>query len=90
MKIKERYQRFIDYFEENMPDPKTELNYENDYQLLVAVILSAQSTDKRINIVTPALFEAYPDITTLAKATQNEVFEYISSVTYPNNKSKSQ
>lgn len=89
MKIKERYQRFIDYFEENMPDPKTELNYENDYQLLVAVILSAQSTDKRINIVTPALFEAYPDITTLAKATQNEVFEYISSVTYPNNKSKS-
>ena len=89
MKIKERYQRFIDYFEENMPDPKTELNYENDYQLLVAVILSAQSTDKRINMVTPALFEAYPDITTLAKATQDEVFEYISSVTYPNNKSKS-
>ncbi len=89
MKIKERYQRFIDYFEENMPNPKTELNYENDYQLLVAVILSAQSTDKRINMVTPALFEAYPDITTLAKATQDEVFEYISSVTYPNNKSKS-
>lgn len=89
MTINERYNGVIEYFMENMPSPKTELNYSTPFELLVAVILSAQCTDKRINMVTPALFKAYPTAYELAKASQNDVFEYIKSVTFPNNKSKS-
>ncbi len=89
MTIKERYQGVIEYFKENMPSPTTELHYRNPYELLVAVILSAQCTDKRINIVTPALFEAYPTPHDMAKASVNDIFHYIKSVTFPNNKSKS-
>ena len=72
-----------------MPTAQTELHYSNPYQLLVAVILSAQCTDKRVNIVTPALFEAFPTPDSLAAATPDEVFPYIKSVTFPNNKTKS-
>lgn len=89
MTINERYNGVIEYFMENMPSPTTELNYSTPFELLVAVILSAQCTDKRINMVTPALFKAYPTAYELAKASQNDVFEYIKSVTFPNNKSKS-
>lgn len=89
MTINERYNGIIEYFMENMPSPTTELNYSTPFELLVAVILSAQCTDKRINMVTPALFKAYPTAYELAKASQNDVFEYIKSVTFPNNKSKS-
>lgn len=89
MTINERYNGVIEYFKENMPSPKTELNYSTPFELLVAVILSAQCTDKRINMVTPALFKAYPTAYELAKASQNEVYEYIKSVTFPNSKSKS-
>lgn len=79
----------IDWFERQMPVAQTELHYENPFQLLVAVILSAQCTDKRINMVTPALFEAFPDAFTMAAATSEEIFELIKSVSYPNNKTKS-
>lgn len=89
MTIKERYQGVIDYFKVNMPSPHTELQYRTPYELLVAVILSAQCTDKRINMVTPALFEAYPTPHDMAKATIDDIFQYIKSVTFPNNKSKS-
>ena len=82
MTINERYNGVIEYFMENMPSPKTELNYSTPFELLVAVILSAQCTDKRINMVTPALFKAYPTAYELAKASQNDVFEYIKSVTH--------
>ena len=89
MTIKERYNGVIEYFKTNMPSPKTELNYNNPYELLVAVILSAQCTDKRINMVTPALFAAYPSPFYLAKASVDEIYHYIKSVTFPNNKAKS-
>ena len=89
MTINERYNGVIEYFMENMPSPTTELSYSTPFELLVAVILSAQCTDKRINMVTPALFKVYPTAYELAKASQNDVFEYIKSVTFPNNKSKS-
>lgn len=85
---KERYKAFIDYFSKHQPDAETELNYRNPYQLLVAVILSAQCTDKRINQVTPRLFDRFPNPESLAKSTSEEVFEYIRSVSYPNNKAK--
>ena len=85
---KERYKNFINYFVSNFPDPQTELHYENPYQLLVAVILSAQCTDKRINLVTPALFERYPNPEKMAESSVEEIFEYIKSVSYPNNKAK--
>ncbi len=85
---KERYKAFVDYFSTHQPNAETELHYNNPYQLLVAVILSAQCTDKRINQVTPKLFERYPDPETLAASTADEVFQYIRSVSYPNNKSK--
>ncbi len=75
-------------FEEVMPDPKTELDYDSPFHLLLAVILSAQCTDKRVNMVTPAFFAAYPDPASLAKATEEEVYEYIRSVTFPNNKAR--
>ncbi|WP_426581963.1 endonuclease III [Mucilaginibacter sp. R-33] len=84
----ERYRHFVDYFSKNQPNPVTELHYNNPFQLLVAVILSAQCTDKRINQVTPALFERFPTPQDLAVATSDEVFAYIRSVSYPNNKAK--
>ena len=84
----ERYRHFVDYFSKQQPDPVTELHYNNPYQLLVAVILSAQCTDKRINQVTPALFERFPTPYDLAASTPEEVFTYIRSVSYPNNKAK--
>jgi endonuclease-3 len=84
----DRYQHFVDYFSKHQPDAETELHYANPFQLLMAVILSAQCTDKRINQVTPALFERYPDPVSLAASTPEEVFTYIRSVNYPNNKAK--
>lgn len=89
MTIKERYRRVLEIFEATMPVAETELNYENPYQLLVAVILSAQCTDKRVNMITPALFEAFPTAGDMAKATPEDIFPYIRSVSYPNNKSRS-
>lgn len=88
MVIKERYKQLIDYFLTNFPEPETELHYSNPYELLVAVVLSAQCTDKRVNMVTPALFERYPDVLSLSNASVEEVFSYIRSISYPNNKSK--
>ena len=88
MTQKERYARLIAYFEEARPTAETELHYNDTFQLLVAVILSAQCTDKRVNMTTPALFAAYPDADAMAKATPEEIFSYIHSISYPNNKSK--
>lgn len=86
MRKKERFEKVIEYFQKEMPVAETELNYSNPYELLVAVILSAQCTDKRINQVTPALFDRFPEAESLAEASSDEVFQYIRSVTYPNNK----
>lgn len=85
---KERYKRFVSHFSARQPDAETELHYNNPFQLLVAVILSAQCTDKRINQVTPALFQRFPTPKALAEATPDIVFDYIRSVSYPNNKAK--
>src|SRR5215813_1240600 len=88
MTKKERYQFVVDYFEKNAPDAETELEYEDPYELLVAVILSAQCTDKRVNLTTPALFKKFPDVHTLSKTNFDELFPYIKSISYPNNKTK--
>lgn len=88
MTVKERYSGVIDWFSRNMPAPETELHYDTPFHLLLAVILSAQCTDKRVNIVSPALFEAYPTPETLATASEEEVYEFIKSVTFPNNKTR--
>ena len=88
MKLKDKYSFFIEHFEENMPVAESELNFENPYQLIVAVILSAQCTDKRVNMTTPALFERYPDAEALSKASVEDIYELIKSISYPNNKSK--
>lgn len=88
MTKKERYSNILGWFQENMPVAETELNYSNTFELLIAVILSAQCTDKRVNMVTPKLFEAFPSPEVLALATPEHVFEYIKSVSYPNNKAK--
>lgn len=88
MTRKERYKHFVEYFSAHQPDAVTELHYGNPFQLLIAVILSAQCTDKRINQVTPALFDRFPDPESLAAASVDEVFSYIRSVSYPNNKAK--
>lgn len=88
MTTKERYQAVIDYFSEHAPDAETELLYDNPYQLLVAVILSAQCTDKRVNLTTPSIFEKYPDANSMSKATFDELFPLIKSISYPNNKTK--
>ena len=88
MTIKERYAGVIEWFEQNMAQPETELNYRNGYELLVAVILSAQCTDKRVNIVTPALFERYPTPQDMAESSVEEIYSYIKSISYPNNKAK--
>lgn len=88
MTIRERYESILERFAAAMPDPRTELQYDTPFHLLLAVILSAQCTDKRVNIVTPPLFEAYPDPQSLAMAKEADVFEYIRSVTFPNNKTR--
>ncbi len=88
MTKKERYEKVIDWFIENAESAETELNYTNNYQLLVAVILSAQCTDKRVNMITPALFEAFPVPEVMAASTPEAVYEYIKSCSYPNNKAK--
>ncbi len=88
MTTKERYQSVIDYFSVHAPDAETELLYDNPFQLLVAVILSAQCTDKRVNLTTPSIFEKYPDAESMSKATFDELFPLIKSISYPNNKTK--
>ena len=88
MRKEERYKGIVDWFSKNMPVAESELHYKNPYQLLIAVILFAQCTDKRVNQITPALFEAFPTPEVLAVSTPEVVFEYIRSVSYPNNKSK--
>lgn len=86
MTKKERYQYVINYFVLNSPEAKTELLYDNPYQLLVAVILSAQCTDKRVNLTTPFIFEKYPDLESLSHANPKDIFQLIKSISYPNNK----
>lgn len=88
MTRKERYRTVIDYFQQHMPVAETELIYDDPYELLVSVILSAQCTDKRVNITTPAIFEKYPTANELSKATFEELFPLIKSISYPNNKTK--
>jgi endonuclease III len=88
MQKKERYKAFIEFFNVHQPDADTELHFGNSFQLLISVILSAQCTDKRVNMVTPALFERFPDPESLANAPVEEVFPFIKSVSYPNNKTK--
>lgn len=88
MTVKERYNGIVEIFSAAMPDPKTELNYDTPFHLLLSVILSAQCTDKRVNIVSPPLFEAFPNPESLANASEEEVFQYIKSVTFPNNKTR--
>ncbi len=88
MTKKERFEKVIEWFKINMPIAETELHYNNPYELLVAVILSAQCTDKRVNMVTPDLFQRYPSAKELSEATPDEVLDYIKSISYPNNKSK--
>lgn len=88
MKLKERYQFIIDYFSEHMPVAETELEFKDPFQLLVAVILSAQCTDKRVNLTTPSIFKKYPDARSMSKAEFDELFPLIRSISYPNNKTK--
>jgi endonuclease-3 len=88
MTRKERYQFVISYFQQHAPHAETELIYDSPYQLLVAVILSAQCTDKRVNMTTPAIFEKFPDVKALSKTDFDELFPYIKSISYPNNKTK--
>ena len=88
MNKKERYEKVLAYFEANVPNAETELHYTNPFELLMAVALSAQCTDKRVNMVTPKLFAAYPHPEILANASVEEVFQYIRSISYPNNKAK--
>ena len=88
MKTQDRYDQMIARFAREMPTAETELHYGNPFQLLVAVVLSAQCTDKRVNMVTPALFAAYPDAASMAKASADDIFAYIHSVSYPNSKSR--
>jgi len=88
MTKKERYAFVLDYFKQNVPNAETELTYSNPYELIVAVVLSAQCTDKRVNMTTPALFKRYPDAKSLSKATVEDVFNLIRSISYPNNKAK--
>ncbi len=88
MRIKERYTGIIEWFSQNMPVAESELNYSNPYELLVAVSLSAQCTDKRVNLTTPALFRAYPSAWEMAEAEVEQIYSYIKSISYPNNKAK--
>ena len=84
MRKKDRYNRVLGYFQNEMPRVSTELEYGSVFQLLVSVILSAQCTDKRVNMITPALFERYPDAKSMSAAEPDEVYEYVKSVSYPN------
>lgn len=88
MTLKNKFKCVIEYFEKNMPVAESELNFKNPYQLIVAVILSAQCTDKRVNMTTPALFERYPDADALSKASVEDIYGLIKSISYPNNKAK--
>lgn len=88
MTTKERFKRCIEYFSKTMPVAESELDYSNPFELLVAVVLSAQCTDKRVNLTTPALFSAYPTAEAMAEATEEEIYRYIRSISYPNNKAK--
>lgn len=88
MTTKERYRFFIDYFLEHAPDAETELIYADTFQLLVAVILSAQCTDKRVNLTTPFIFEKFPDALSMSKANFDDLFPLVKSISYPNNKTK--
>jgi endonuclease-3 len=88
MKKAELFEKFIDYFEMSMPVAETELEYTEPYELIVAVILSAQCTDKRVNIITPEFFKKFPSVRTLAEFDVEQVYEYIKSCSYPNNKAK--
>lgn len=89
MRKVERYTNVLNWFESNAESAETELNYNNNFELLTAVILSAQCTDKRVNIITPALFEAFPTPEVMMESSPEVIFEYIKSCSYPNNKSKS-
>ena len=86
--IQAKYDKFVDYFEKSMPLAGSELKFMNPYQLVVAVILSAQCTDKRVNMTTPAFFERFPDAKSLSEASQDDVYQMIKSISYPNNKAK--
>lgn len=88
MRLADRYKTVLEYFKKSLPDAASELNFTNPFELIVAVVLSAQCTDKRVNIVTPALFAAYPDAASMAKATIDDILRYISSVSYPNSKAQ--
>ena len=88
MTKKERYQFVIDYFQKHIPEAETELLYDTPYELLVAVILSAQCTDKRVNMTTPAIFKRFPDVQSLSKTNFDDLFPFIKSISYPNNKTK--
>lgn len=88
MTLKERYGAILGYFVHNVPVAESELHFSSDYELLVSVILSAQCTDKRVNLVTPALFAEYPTIEALSMATAEDIYPFIKSVSYPNNKAR--
>jgi endonuclease-3 len=88
MTKQERFDNILNYFQTHQPVAETELHYTNPYELLVSVILSAQCTDKRVNMVTPALFKSFPKPEVMAEAKSDEVFQYIKSISYPNNKAK--
>ena len=88
MTTKQRYRFFIDYFLQHAPDAETELIYDDPFQLLVSVILSAQCTDKRVNLTTPYIFEKYPDAVSMSKASFDDLYPLIKSISYPNNKTK--
>lgn len=88
MTLKQRYDAVLDYFRNNVPIAESELHFNSDYELLVSVILSAQCTDKRVNMVTPALFAAYPTVEALSRATEEDIYPFIKSVSYPNNKAR--
>lgn len=88
MTRKERYEHIVAWFEENMPVAETELHYDSPFHLLIAVILSAQCTDRRVNMTTPAIFEAYPDPASLARASFEELFPLVQSISYPNSKTR--
>ena len=88
MRKEERFKKVLEYFQKDQPAPETELMYTDPYELVVAVILSAQCTDKRVNMITPAFFSRFPDAHSLASARVEEVFEIVKSCSYPNNKSK--
>ena len=88
MRLSERYRNVLEWFGGNMPSAESELRFENPFQLIVAVALSAQCTDKRVNMTTPALFEAYPTPQAMAAASPEEIYQYIKSISYPNNKAR--